>query len=36
MFTASIADHAQKGWGYDGNWDQWYVLWMSGEVEFGS
>ncbi len=34
--TCCIADHAQKGWGYDGSWDQWYTLWMSGEVEFGS
>lgn len=31
-----IADHAQQAWGYDGNWDQWYTLWMAGEVEFGS
>ena len=26
----------QRGFGFDGDWDQWLALWLSGEVEFGS
>lgn len=32
----SMLYHAQTSFGFDGDWDQWYTLWMSGEVEFGS
>ena len=32
----SMMYHAQRGFGFDGDWAQWLELWLSGEVEFGS
>ena len=32
----SMMFHAQRGFGFDGDWDQWLDLWLSGRVEFGS